>query len=250
MALRILLSNDDGYFAPGLQAMARMLRTLGEVTVVAPDHNCSGSSSALTFDRPLTITEIEKHVFAVNGTPADCVHLALTGFLDFEPDLVVSGINGGSNLGDDTVYSGTVAAAREGFLAGIDSISLSQTKKGWQHLSDCAELSLTLVKRFLQRPKTGETSFINVNFPVAPAAEIKGFRATRLGRRARAQSLVKEVSPRGLPVYWLGPAGLPADAVEGTDFAAIAAGYASVTPLDVDFTRHDLVESTVQWLQA
>lgn len=248
--MQILLSNDDGYFAAGLKQLAQELKALGQVTVVAPDHNCSGSSSALTFDRPLTVTEIEPSVYSVNGTPADCVHLALTGLLDRDPDLVISGINGGANLGDDTVYSGTVAAAREGFLAGIPSFSFSQTQKGWKYLDDCARLCRELVEKFLSQPQMKVPAFFNVNFPVLPASEIHGYLPARLGRRQRAKALIREKSPRGVPVFWLGAAGEPQVSEKGTDFAAIREGFVSVTPLHVDFTDHDELTGRMQWLEA
>lgn len=248
--MQILLSNDDGYFAPGLKKLAQELKKIGHVTVMAPDHNCSGSSSALTFDRPLTVTEIEPSVYAINGTPADCVHLALTGLLDRDPDLVISGINGGANLGDDTVYSGTVAAAREGFLAGIHSFSFSQNQKGWQYLDDCARVCRVLLEKFLAKPLPKNPCFFNVNFPVKPAEELHGFVAARLGRRHRAKPLIRQNSPRGVPVYWLGPAGDPKISEQGTDFSAVQDGFVSVTPLHVDFTDHDEILHLTQWLRA
>ena len=216
--MHILISNDDGYMAPGIQALAAEMRRFGRVTVVAPEHNHSGSSNALTLNKPLTVTKASEEVFVVSGTPSDCVHLALTGLLDDRPDLVVSGVNCGANMGDDTMYSGTVAAAIEGYIFGIDSMAFSQIDKGWAELPSAAAMAGRIVERFIERREKNP--------------------ATRLGRRHCAEHMIDEVNPRGMPIYWLGAAGKPRDASEGTDFWATQHGFVSVTPLQIDLTSH------------
>ena len=231
--MRILISNDFGY-----------------VTVVAPEFNQSGTSNALTLTRPLQVQEVEPGIFAVNGTPSDSVHLALTGLLDELPDLVLSGINCGQNMGEDTMYSGTVAAAIEGYLFGIDSIAFSQIERGWSHLEDAAAMAQGIVERFLARKKDGEPQLLNVNIPNLPLSQLQGVVATRLGRRHHAESVIKEVSPRGFPIYWVGAAGKPKDRAEGTDFWAVEHNAVSVTPLQVDLTNYSAVRSVGEWLTA
>lgn len=194
--------------------------------------------------------EVEPGVFAVNGTPSDSVHLALTGLLDELPDLVLSGINCGQNMGEDTMYSGTVAAAIEGYLFGIDSIAFSQIERGWAHLEDAATMAQGIVERFLERKKDGEPQLLNVNIPNLPLSQLQGVVATRLGRRHHAESVIKEVSPRGFPIYWVGAAGKPKDRAEGTDFWAVEHNAVSVTPLQVDLTNYSAVRSVGQWLTA
>ena len=193
---------------------------------------------------------MEPGVFAVNGTPSDSVHLALTGLLDELPDLVLSGINCGQNMGEDTMYSGTVAAAIEGYLFGIDSIAFSQIERGWAHLEDAATMAQGIVERFLERKKDGEPQLLNVNIPNLPLSQLQGVVATRLGRRHHAESVIKEVSPRGFPIYWVGAAGKPKDRAEGTDFWAVEHNAVSVTPLQVDLTNYSAVRSVGQWLTA
>ena len=248
--MRILISNDDGYSAPGIRALAKAMRRFGYVTVVAPEFNQSGTSNALTLTRPLQVQEVEPGVFAVNGTPSDSVHLALTGLLDEKPDLVLSGINCGQNMGEDTMYSGTVAAAIEGYLFGIDSIAFSQIERGWGHLEDAATMAQAIVERFLERKKDGEPQLLNVNIPNLPLSQLQGIVVTRLGRRHHAESVIKEVSPRGFPIYWVGAAGKPKDRAEGTDFWAVEHNAVSVTPLQVDLTNYSAVRSVGQWLHS
>ena len=203
--MHILVSNDDGYSAPGINALAREMRRFGKVTVVAPEHNHSGSSNSLTLNRPLTVTHASEDVYVVSGTPSDCVHMALTGLLGERPDLVVSGINCGANMGDDTMYSGTVAAAIEGYIFGIDSIAFSQTDRGWGELDSAARMAGVIVERFLARKEHGEPAvLLNVNIPNMPFEALQGIEATRLGRRHQAENVINEVNPRGMPIYWLG----------------------------------------------
>jgi len=233
--MRILISNDDGYLAPGLLALADAMAKIAEVVVVAPERNRSGASNALTLDKPLSVFKAGNHVYFVDGTPSDCVHVALTGLLDYRPDLVVSGINQGQNMGDDTLYSGTVAAATEGYLFGIPSIAFSQSEKGWEHIDDAARFALHLVQ---DRLGELESPFLlNVNIPNLPYAELKGIRATRLGKRHESEPVIKSADPRGRPIYWIGPCGEARDGGEGTDFHAVGQGYVSVTPLQVDLTH-------------
>lgn len=233
--MKILVSNDDGYLAPGLIALADALRPIAEIIVVAPDSNRSGSSNSLTLDRPLSVFRGGEGVYFVNGTPSDCVHVALTGGLSFKPDLIVSGINQGQNMGDDTLYSGTVAAATEGFLFGIPAIAFSQVEKGWAHIDTAARIAREFVERdfdMLQKPY-----LLNVNIPNVPYDQIKGIRATRLGKRHESEAVIKTHDPHGREIFWIGPAGKAKDAGDGTDFHATANGYVSVTPLQIDLTH-------------
>jgi 5'-nucleotidase len=239
--MRILISNDDGYLAPGIIALADALAPIAEIVVVAPDSNRSGSSNSLTLDRPLSVYRAANGFYFVNGTPSDCVHVALTGLLDFKPDLIVSGINQGQNMGDDTLYSGTVAAATEGFLFGISAIAFSQVEKGWQHLDAAARIARELVERryeTLQKPY-----LLNVNIPNRPYAEIKGSVATRLGKRHQSEAVIKMQDPHGREIFWIGPAGAAKDAAEGTDFHATAQGHVSITPLQIDVTHPAQLEA-------
>jgi len=233
--MRILISNDDGYFSPGITVLAEALRALGDVTVVAPERDRSGASNSLTLDRPLAVRQAANGFYFVNGTPTDCVHLAVTGLLDFLPDIVVSGINLGANMGDDTIYSGTVAAATEGFLLGIPSLAISLVGKEGRHLAAAAEVASRLVERFAQA-QLAQPVLLNVNVPDRPYAELRGFEATRLGRRHKAEPVVKITTPRGETAYWIGAAGGAADAGPGTDFHAVESGRISVTPLQIDLT--------------
>ena len=245
--MRILLSNDDGYFAPGLAVLAGHLRELGEITVVAPERDSSGASNSLTLDRPLAVRRAANGFYYVNGTPTDCVHLAVTGFLDRQPDLVVSGINYGANMGDDTIYSGTVAAATEGFLLGIPSIAVSLTSKYGKHFATAARIVAQLVTR-LQRAPVSQPVLLNVNVPDLPETELRGIEVTRLGRRHKAEGVVKSTTPRGETVYWVGAAGDAQDAGPGTDFHAIAGNRVSVTPLQVDLTQHAQIPLVRDWM--
>ena len=235
--MRILVSNDDGYFSPGITLLAERLGTLGEVTVVAPERDRSGASNSLTLDRPLSVRRAANGFYFVNGTPTDCVHLAVTGLLDFQPDVVVSGVNLGANMGDDTIYSGTVAAATEGFLLGIPSLAVSLTSKEGRHLESAVEVAQALVERFRRAP-LGQPVLLNVNVPDVPYDQLRGIRATRLGGRHRSKPIIPVRDPRDRRMYWIGPAGAGQDAGDGTDFHAIANGYVSVTPLQIDLTRH------------
>jgi len=246
--MRILLSNDDGYFAPGLAALAQALGTVAEVTVVAPERDRSGASNSLTLDRPLTLRKSSSGFYYVNGTPTDCVHLAVTGWLPQLPDMVISGINHGANMGDDTIYSGTVAAATEGFLLGIPSIAISLAGVTMGHYATAAQVALDLVERYRKQPLP-QAMLLNVNVPDLPYMELKSVETTRLGKRHKAEPVVKAESPRGEIVYWVGAAGGAQDAGEGTDFHAVAQGRVSITPLQVDLTHFDQVDSIKQWMQ-
>ena len=246
--MRILVSNDDGYFSPGLKVLAERLTGLGEVTVVAPERDRSGASNSLTLDRPLLVRQPAKGVYSVNGTPTDCVHIAVTGLLDFVPDVIVSGINDGANMGDDTIYSGTVAAAMEGFLLGIPSIALSLATKTGHHHETAAAIARELVERF-QRAPIQQPVLLNVNVPNIAYAELGGIETTRLGRRHKAEPVLKLRTPRGETAYWIGAAGDAQDAGPGTDFHAVAAGRVSVTPLQVDLSQHQQLPLVADWLK-
>ncbi|MGZ8288814.1 MAG: 5'/3'-nucleotidase SurE [Telluria sp.] len=233
--MRILISNDDGYLAPGIIALAEALAPVAEIVVVAPDSNRSGASNSLTLDRPLSMTRAGNGFYFVNGTPTDCVHIALTGMLDYRPDLIVSGINNGQNMGDDTLYSGTVAAATEGFLFGIPAIAFSQVNHGWEHIDAAAKVARDIVlRRFDELPSP---YLVNVNIPNLPYERMGPVVATRLGRRHQAEPVIRAQDPRGRDIYWIGPPGATRDAGEGTDFHATAQGQVSVTPLQVDLTH-------------
>jgi 5'-nucleotidase len=245
--MRILLSNDDGYFAPGLAALAEGLASLGEITVVAPERDRSGASNSLTLDRPLMLSKSHNGFFYVNGTPTDCVHMAVTGLLDFEPDVIVSGINSGSNMGDDTLYSGTVAAATEGYLLGIPSIAVSLVGKEFAHYKTAARVARDLVER-LRREPFGAPVLLNVNVPDVPYEALAGMEVTRLGRRHKAQPVVEGKNPRGETVYWVGPAGAAREAGPGTDFNALERGAVSVTPLQVDLTHANQIPLVCEWV--
>jgi 5'-nucleotidase len=247
--VRILVSNDDGYFAPGITLLAEALRQLGEVTVVAPERDRSGASNSLTLDRPLTVRRAPNGYFSVNGTPTDCVHIAVTGLLDFTPDIIVSGVNLGANMGDDTIYSGTVAAAAEGYLLGIPAVALSLTSKTGTHFESAIGIGLQIVERFRAAP-WAEPVLLNVNIPDLPAAEIGGVEVTRLGRRHKAEPVVKLKTPRGETAYWIGPAGGAADAGPGTDFHAVDNRRISVTPLRMDLTHNAQLPKTKEWFAA
>jgi 5'-nucleotidase len=245
--VRILVSNDDGYFSPGITALATGLGRLGEVTVVAPERDRSGASNSLTLDRPLTVRRAPNGYFSVNGTPTDCVHIAITGLLDFVPDAVVSGVNLGANMGDDTIYSGTVAAAVEGYLLGIPSVAVSLTDKAGSHFETAVEVAIDIVSRLTRSP-FGEPVLFNVNVPDVAPAELAGLEVTRLGKRHKAEPVVKIETPRGEPAYWIGPAGGAADAGPGTDFHAVANRRVSVTPLRMDLTHNSQLERAKEWL--
>ncbi|MEC6883873.1 5'/3'-nucleotidase SurE [Photobacterium piscicola] len=241
--MRILISNDDGIFAEGINTLAKVLSDLGEVTVVAPDRNRSGASNSLTIDYPLRIRQQSDNKVAVQGTPVDCVHFALTEWLDVRPDIVVTGINHGANLGDDVLYSGTVAAATEGYFLGVPAIAVSLV--GETHFETAAQVVKILIEKMVMPPLVGAHKIINVNVPFE---QLKGWKITRLGARHRAVNMIKKTDPRGNPLYWLGPPGETQDAAEGTDFFAIEHGEVSITPLQVDLTAHDAIAGLESWM--
>lgn len=253
--MRILVSNDDGYFSDGLAALVAALTPLGEITVVAPDMERSGASNSLTLDRPLMLRRAANGFYRLNGTPTDCVHMAVTGLLNWRPDVIVSGINHGANMGDDTLYSGTVAAATEGFLLGIPSFAVSlaygfegQAPKP-EYFETAGRVAADLVQRLRHQP-FNEPTLVNVNVPNLPHERLQGIRVTRLGRRHKAEPVIEGVNPRGEKIYWVGPAGPVADAGEGTDFHAVSSGLVSLTPLQVDLTHYARLESLRHWVEA
>ncbi len=245
--MRILVSNDDGYQAPCLLHLVTALSELAEITVVAPDRDRSGASNSLSLKNPLYVTRHDNGVYSVEGTPTDCVHVAITGLLEQEPDMVVSGINAGANLGDDVIYSGTVAAAMEGRFLGLPAIAISQASFHPEHFDTAARVAVWLVRRLRERPLPPDT-ILNVNVPDLPWDRLAGFRATRLGHRHKAEPVIKSIDPRGRPIYWVGPAGPEQDAGPGTDFHAVRANHVSITPLQVDLTRHGALDSLTEWL--
>jgi len=244
--MRILLSNDDGYFAPGIAILAEALTPLGDITVVAPERDRSGASNSLTLDRPLSVRKSANGFFFVNGTPTDCVHLAVTGLLEELPDMIVSGINLGANMGDDTIYSGTVAAATEGYLLGIPSFAVSLASKAGQHYATAARVAAGLVERFQKRPPP-EPVLLNVNVPDIAYEALKGFEVTRLGKRHKAEPVIKTVTPRNETVYWVGAAGSAQDAGPGTDFYAVTADRVSMTPLQMDLSHQLQIPMIRDW---
>ncbi|HEU0200668.1 MAG TPA: 5'/3'-nucleotidase SurE [Burkholderiaceae bacterium] len=245
--MRILVANDDGYLSPGLAALAEAVRPFGDVVVVAPEWNHSGASNSLTLTRPLSVQRAPSGFHYVNGTPTDCVHIALTGVLDVQPDLVVSGINDGQNMGDDTIYSGTVAAAMEAYLFGLPAIAFSLVERGHTHLDTAAEVARKIVARFAQ-DRPAEPFLLNVNIPSVPPDQVRGFACTRLGKRHPSKPVVRGESPRGETIYWIGGSGSARDAGEGTDFHATASGYVSVTPLQIDLTHSRQMPMVSAWL--
>lgn len=246
--MRILIANDDGYLAPGLAALVAACEGLGEIDVIAPEQNASGTSNSLTLWRPLTVHKAANGFLYVNGTPSDCVHLALTGVLPNRPDLVVSGINNGANMGDDTLYSGTVAAAMEGFLFGVPAIAFSQTEKGWGELDAAARVARSVIDHVLRDPPTGAPFLLNINIPNRADADTLPRVVTRLGRRHASEPLIRQESPRGDAMYWIGPAGNAREAGPGTDFHATSAGQVSITPLQIDLTEHATLSDWRGWL--
>jgi 5'-nucleotidase len=246
--MHFLVSNDDGIEARGIQVLSDRMRQSGRVTIVAPDRNCSGASNSLTLESPVRIDEIGERTYRVRGTPTDCVHIALTGLLEKDPDIVVSGINAGANLGDDVIYSGTVAAAMEGRFLGLPAIAVSLVfDERPEHYETAAEAVSLLVERLRSDPLPADT-ILNINVPDRPWQEIRGIEVTRLGHRHRAEPVVKMDDPRGRPMYWIGPAGEGEDAGPGTDFDAIHRGYISVTPIHVDLTRYQALDQVSGWL--
>ena len=245
--MRILLSNDDGYFAPGIDHLAQALAEIADITVVAPERDRSGASNSLTLDRPLSLRRAANGFHYVNGTPTDCVHLAVTGMLDELPDLVVSGINLGANMGDDTIYSGTVAAATEGFLLGIPAVAVSLCSKAGVHFETAARVAREIVETIV-RERPWAPLLLNVNVPDVPYAELRGRAVTRLGKRHKAEPVVRTTTPRHETVYWVGAAGAAQDAGEGTDFYAVANRQVSITPLQVDLTHTQQLSMVRGWL--
>ena len=236
--MRILVANDDGYLAPGLECLVEACRGLGDLEVVAPEQNASGTSNSLTLNRPLSAFTAANGFRYLNGTPSDCVHIALTGLLEQRPDLVVSGINNGANMGDDTLYSGTVAAAMEGYLFGIPSIAFSLVAKGWAHLDAAGRVARSVIEQVIADPPAPGAWLLNVNIPNRADADALPREVTRLGRRHASEPVIRQTNPRGEPIYWIGPAGDAREAGAGTDFYATASGRVSVTPLQVDLTDH------------
>lgn len=246
--MNFLISNDDGYFAPGLAALAQTLSRLGNVTVVAPERDRSGASNSLTLDRPLTARRAANGFFSVNGTPTDCVHLAITGLMDSPPDMVFSGINHGPNMGDDTLYSGTVAAATEGYLLGIPSVAMSLAGKPGEHFASACLVAEQLVRRWQEAPWAQGAVLLNVNVPDVPPEQLGPWQVTRLGRRHHAEPVVRSRNPRGETIYWVGAVGRAQDAGPGTDFHTVAAKGVSVTPLQLDLTAHHTLDPLSAWL--
>lgn len=245
--MKILLSNDDGYQSEGLATLALALADLAELTIVAPDRNQSGASHSLTLETPLRVGRTREGILYVNGTPTDCVHLAITGLLDHEPDMVIAGINHGANLGDDVLYSGTVAAAVEGRFLGLPAIAVSLAGQSPRHFDSAGQAVRNLLLKLQREPLPADT-ILNVNVPDLPYGEIRGFEATRLGYRHRADPMVETTDPKGRPVFWVGSSGPGQDAGPGTDFHAIDDARVSVTPLQIDLTRHAAISSLAGWL--
>ena len=249
MVMKILVSNDDGYQAPGIAALARRLSGVAELTVIAPERDRSGASNSLTLDRPLRVTRADNGFFRVDGTPTDCVHIAITGMLEDEPDMVVSGINAGANLGDDVIYSGTVAAAMEGRFLGLPALAISLAGHGMKHFETAARVAELLVTK-LDDGRLPPDIMLNVNVPDVPWEALEGFEATRLGHRHKAEPVIKGADPRGRTIYWIGPAGAEQDAGPGTDFHAVRHNRVSLTPIHVDLTRQAAVSTVADWVKA
>ncbi len=245
--MHILITNDDGYLAPGIRILARELAQVAEISVVAPDRNKSGASNSLTLMRPLRVERTREGYYYVDGTPTDCVHLALNGLLESSPDMVVAGVNAGPNLGDDVLYSGTVAAAMEGRYLGLPAIAVSLVGRPATHYDCAASITRRVVERLMSRPLPDDT-LLNVNVPDIPIGEIVAIRATRLGFRHKAESMVEQSDPYGRPVYWVGPPGEAQDAGQGTDFFAVEQGITSITPMQIDLTRHNGIDPLQNWL--
>lgn len=246
--MRILLSNDDGYFAPGLNILAEHISRIADITVVAPERNRSGASNSLTLDRPLSVKKAANGFFYVNGTPTDCVHIALTGLMDIMPDMVISGINDGANMGDDTIYSGTVAAAMEGYLLGIPSIAVSMSQHNSTHFETAARVAVELIQQY-QKTTFKSPTLLNVNVPDIPYDELQGRVVTRLGKRHKAEPVVQLKTPRNETVYWVGAAGQPNDGGAGTDFYAVGHNQVSISPIQVDLTSHAQLNDIKDWLK-
>ncbi len=245
--MRILISNDDGYLSEGIATLASHLSQIAHITVVAPERNRSGASNSLTLDRPLSVKQAHNGFFYINGTPTDCVHIALTGLIQQMPDLVISGINDGANMGDDTIYSGTVAAAMEGYLLSIPSIAISMSQHNATHFETAAKVAVELVEHYARNSLQGP-ALLNVNVPDVPYNHLKGRVVTRLGKRHKAEPVIEQHTPRGEKIYWIGAAGQPNDGGEGTDFFAIANNQVSITPIHADLTKHEQQAVIKHWL--
>lgn len=245
--MRILISNDDGVMAPGIRALANALASIADIDVIAPDRNRSGASNSLTLTRPLRVRRLDNGYHSVEGTPTDCVHLALTGYFDTVADMVVTGINDGSNLGDDVLYSGTVAAAMEGRFLGLPAIAISMAGSNIKHYDTAAAIARQLVVK-LQTHSLPSQTILNVNVPDLPMHEIQGLEVTRLGARHRAEPMIKDNDPRGRPIYWVGPPGPEADAGPGTDFYAVNRSRVSITPLHLDMTHYKIFDQVATWI--
>ncbi|AGS39887.1 MULTISPECIES: 5'/3'-nucleotidase SurE [Cycloclasticus] len=246
--MHILVSNDDGYLAPGLSALANKLSEVARVTVVAPDRNRSAASNSLTLDMPLRVQQMDNGYFSVDGTPTDCVHLAITGLLKEDPSIVFSGINNGENMGDDVLYSGTVAAATEGRFLGLPSIAISITSSKPRYFETAANIAVLLLNQLIVKELPADT-ILNVNVPDLPLTEIKGLKATRLGQRHRSEPVIEGRDPRNKKIYWVGPPGAQQDAGEETDFYAVENGYVSITPLKIDLTNYQRLNTLNDWLE-
>lgn len=246
--MHILLSNDDGYEAPGIIQLSQDLKQIAEVTVVAPERDRSGASNSLTLELPLRARTMPSGFIRVDGTPTDCVHLAITGLLTQEPDMVIAGINAGGNLGDDVLYSGTVAAAMEGRFLGLPAMAISLVGGEHKHYQTAAAITCQLVEHLRRHPLPNEI-ILNVNVPDLPLDQIKGIQSTRLGHRHKAEPIIQDKDPRGRDIYWVGPPGAEQDAGAGTDFHAVRQHYVSVTPLHADLTRHSQLDQLGNWLE-
>jgi 5'-nucleotidase len=245
--MKILLSNDDGYFAKGLLVLAAALKERADITIVAPDKNRSAASNSLTLELPLRAFEIEPNFYKVDGTPTDCVHLAITGLVETEPDMVIAGINHGANMGDDVLYSGTLAAATEGRFLGFPAIAISLASNEPEYFETAAEVAVYLLRRIQEKPLAQDV-VLNVNVPDIPVAELKGYQVTRLGQRHKSEPVIKSQDPRGRSIYWVGPPGLARDDGFGTDFDAVRNNYVSITPLQLDLTRYELMNDLSEWI--
>jgi len=244
----ILIANDDGYLSPGIRALHESMQSIGRAVIVAPDRNRSGASNSLTLSHPIALARHGDDVFSLEGTPTDCVNIALSGLLESDPDMVVSGINDGPNMGDDVLYSGTVAAAIEGRNLGHPAVALSMATHEPTHYETAARVAKTLVSRLLEAPLPSDT-ILNVNVPDVPYDELRGWSATRLGSRHQSRNAIRQTSPRGQEIFWIGAAGDVSDDGPGTDFAAVTDGRVSVTPLQIDLTRHDTLNAIGKWLE-
>ena len=249
--MRVLVSNDDGVDAPGIRILAQRLMVFGEVITVAPDRDRSGASNSLTLDQPIRVTQLDDGRYRVAGTPTDCVHLALSGLLEIEPDIVVSGVNNSANLGDDVIYSGTVSAAMEGRFLGLPAIAVSlvSTDHKGVYYDTAAQAAISIVRRLLVDPLPADT-ILNVNVPDRAWSDIRGFAVTRLGRRHRSAPCIRQVDPRGRPIYWVGPPGEAQEDGPGTDFHAVREGYISITPIHVDLTRYQALDKVSGWVES